>query len=217
MASYVEGLGRSGYVWLRGALSEDQLGVLEAVFDGPGARHAVGARVPWVAMVVDALRAAAPCLIGAHRAVRIVAFDKSKRQNWAIPWHQDRVIAVASRAACPGFRNWTNKAGIWHCEPPVALLKRMLFVRVHIDDCDSSNGAMSIAEGSHAAGLVRGQDGAEVASRYMDVSCDARRGDVQVLDMLTLHRSPAAVDGMQRRALRIDLADFDLPAPLNWA
>ncbi|MCB1356851.1 MAG: phytanoyl-CoA dioxygenase family protein [Maritimibacter sp.] len=148
--------------------------------------------------------------------VRIVAFNKSESANWGVPWHQDRVIAVAGRAEVAGYRNWTRKSGTWHCEPPLSALDDMLFVRVHLDDTDGSNGAMQIAVGSHAGGIVLSATAEQVANTYPVETCDAKRGDVLILKMLTLHASSPARVQSGRRVLRIDFASRDLPAPLSW-
>jgi hypothetical protein len=75
---------------------------------------------------------------------------------------------------------------------------------------------MEIAAGSHVKGLVPLAEAEGVARRYPGEVCLARRGDILVLPMLTLHRSLPARDPRPRRTLRIDMADFALPAPLAW-
>lgn len=149
--------------------------------------------------------------------VRAVLFDKAPGANWALPWHQDRVIAVKDRADVAGFRNWTRKGGVWHCEPPESLLSRMLFVRFHLEPSTSKTGAMEIALCSHRRGLVPVERAAEVAeSCPLEVS-EAESGDELVLSMLTVHRSQAARTPTRRRVLRVDYASAVLPDPLAWA
>ena len=59
-------------------------------------------------------------------------------------------------------------------------------------------------------------DAVEIATRYPLEMCTAKRGDVLVLKMLTLHRSGVAKIAKSRREVRIDFAAFDLPKPLKW-
>ena len=59
----------------------------------------------------------------AMKPVRVLFFDKTEESNWAIPWHQDRTIAVEERVDLAGFGPWTVKRGVVHVEPPVALLE----------------------------------------------------------------------------------------------
>jgi hypothetical protein len=92
----------------------------------------------------------------------------------------------------------------------------MLFVRVHLDDTDHSNGAMQIALGSHAAGIVPSEQAQAVANRYPLERCEATRGDVLILKMLTLHSSKPAQVQTGRRVLRVDFSTSELPSPLAW-
>lgn len=207
----------AGPLWLRNALDPKALAALDRVFDGtdrPGGRvnwsdPAIG---PAFAPVTAALQ---PHLPGA-RLTRVVWFTKDAQANWGVPWHQDRVIAVADRHDLLGFANWSLKRGLWHCEPPLALFAQMRFVRVHLDDCDAANGAMEIARGSEAEGLIPEKQAAELAARYPTELCAAHRGDIQILPMLVLHRSRPATSDAHRRALRLDYALTDLPTPLSW-
>ena len=41
--------------------------------------------------------------------VRAILFNKTDATNWALPWHQDRTIAVTAREDTPGFGPWTVK------------------------------------------------------------------------------------------------------------
>ncbi|MBV1867049.1 MAG: phytanoyl-CoA dioxygenase family protein [Marinosulfonomonas sp.] len=151
------------------------------------------------------------------KPVRIISFNKSETTNWGVPWHQDRVIAVKQQHDIHGFGNWTRKSGIWHCEPPQESLDRMLFVRLHLDDTDATNGAMRVAVGSHRTGIILSAESEAAANRFPLEICDAKRGDIMILKMLTLHSSKPSKVTTQRRVLRIDFASFDLPEPLKWA
>lgn len=208
-----------GRIWLRNAVSGADL----ALFDEAAADQArAGQRLDRSAVLARALAPGGSLMAAireidpAAKPVRIVAFNKSEDANWGVPWHQDRVIEVADRAEVAGYGNWTCKAGAWHCEPPQAVLDKMLFVRVHLDDTDRSNGAMEISLGSHAGGIIASGDAeAEALRRPVEV-CEAERGDVLILKMLTLHSSKPAKVRSGRRVLRIDFASTDLPAPLQW-
>ena len=205
---------KSGRVWLRGAADAKDLARLAQLCpaDGqPGKRIAAAAEIAVMGWA-RALGAAWPGM----RPVRVVGFNKVAGSNWAVPWHQDRVIAVRDRAELPGYGNWSRKGGVWHCEPPQPVLERMLFVRVHLDETGEEDGAMEFAPGSHAEGLVAAEDAARVAAGYRGEFCLAAPGDVLILPMLVLHRSRVSKTGRSRRVLRVDFADADLPPPLEW-
>lgn len=149
--------------------------------------------------------------------VRVIAFDKGEENNWALPWHQDRIIAVKEKAAAQGFTNWSRKGKRWHCEAPLSLLSRMVFVRLHLDASTDENGAMDIALGSHHCGLVKSEDAAREAEALPVEPCIAERGDLLVTKMLTLHRSQSSRNAAPRGAVRIDYAAEALPPPLQWS
>ena len=205
-------------LWFRNALDQAALARIDRIAE---AADRPGGRPDWTAP--DLAQALAPVtdLLRQHalpgaRLVRVTWFTKDARTNWGVPWHQDRIIAVAAREDLPGFGNWSRKSGVWHCEPPPSVFDQMRFVRLHLDACDAANGAMEIALGSEAAGVVPEAMAAATAARYPTEICTAARGDVQVLPMLVLHRSRPAQNSAPRRALRLDFTATDLPAPLAW-
>ena len=209
----------TGRLWLRGCLNERQMAPFDRGFGAkgrPGARLDAGATAPGMLGPATPLtRRISQILVGAQ-PVSVVAFDKTPDSNWGVPWHQDRVIAVAQRHDLPGFGNWSRKAGIWHCEPPANILDQMLFVRVHLDDTDSDNGAMEIALGSHRKGLVPADQAQDTAEALPTEVCLAKRGDVLILKMLVLHRSLPSKRPSSRRTIRVDYAAQPLPPPLSW-
>lgn len=89
--------------------------------DRPGRRSfSVPPLVAELAAPQGALTEVATCLMRERvRAVRVLYFDKTPGMNWAVPWHQDRTIAVARRIDVPGFAVWSLKGGVHHVEPPV--------------------------------------------------------------------------------------------------
>jgi len=151
------------------------------------------------------------------RLVRVVGFYKTVQQNWSLPWHQDRVIAVDGKHELKRYKNWTYKAEQWHCEAPLNVLQNMFFCRLYLDDCDPESGAMLASLGSHKAGIVMNEDAESIAQQYPGKTCLAKAGDVLILPMLTLHKSTLVMSDKLRRVIRLDYAAVDLPKPLKWA
>lgn len=210
----------SGRVWLRNAISEEDLTLFDNAIT---ASTKAGQRLDLSKWLKAALSEESSVLRAVRRLspdampVRIVAFNKSESANWGVPWHQDRVIAVAEKAEIAGYNNWTNKSGTWHCEPPQSILDEMLFVRIHLDVNDQLNGAMEIALGSHSSGFVPSANAENVANTFPLETCVAERGDVLILKMLTLHSSKPAKVQSGRRVFRIDFSPSRLPPPLSWS
>ena len=213
-------LEREGFVWFRAGLSEAELEDLESELEfgeRPGYRpHASRPLLSKLAPPSPLGRLASRVLPNA-RPVRIVAFNKSPEANWAVPWHQDRVLAVRNREEVEGYSGWTRRDATWHVQPPLPILQNMVFARVHFDRNDQQNGAMELASGSHRHGYVSQTDAGEIARKHPSAVCEAERGDVVFIKALTLHRSLSSTSDAPRRALRIDYSNQDLPAPLEWA
>ncbi len=205
-------LEREGRAWVRRALSEDSLRALDAACDtgdAPGQRLFLEPPT--------ALNTLAQKFLLNARLVRIVAFNKSEVNNWTLPWHQDRVIALRERVEVAGFTNWTNKAGIWQAEPPIEILERMIFARIHLDPADTENGCLQLALGTHARGKIAAADAEAIAGAAPVENCIAERGDVLFAKALILHRSAPSRTNSGRRAIRIDYCAEPLPSPLEWA
>lgn len=201
-----------GLVWFRRVLDAVALSKLDMAWDigeAPGKRAVLNPTA-----TLDEL--ARQILPGA-RPVRVVAFNKTEANNWTLPWHQDRVVALHERVETPGFTNWTLKAGIWHAEPPIEFLERMIFARIHLDPADADNGCLQLALGTHTRGKIAAVDAEAIADAAPIEHCVAARGDVLFAKALILHRSAPSRTSAPRRAIRIDYCAQDLPPPLEWA
>jgi hypothetical protein len=149
-------------------------------------------------------------------AVRAILFDKTAESNWAVPWHQDRTIAVRERREVPGFGPWSTKAGVAHVEPPFEIMARMVTLRAHLDDCGADNAPLLIAPGSHHLGRIPADDAVDVAEDLAPIACHARAGDVWIYSTPILHASERARVPGRRRVLQIDYAAMPLPGGLEW-
>ena len=160
---------------------------------------------------------AASILGKSARPVRAIYFDKSGQSNWALDWHQDRVIAVRERRDLPGFSAWTMKAGMIHVSPPQDLLAQMVTMRVHLDDVELENAPLLIAPGSHKLGRTDESAISQIVAESGSFACIADAGDVWLYSTPILHASARASRPSRRRVLQLDYASFDLPSGLEWA
>jgi ectoine hydroxylase-related dioxygenase (phytanoyl-CoA dioxygenase family) len=142
-------------------------------------------------------------------------FDKPPEANWKVPWHQDLTIAVKEKRDTPGFGPWSIKAGVLHVQPPVAVLETMLAVRIHLDDCDESNGPLRVIPGSHLLGRLSTEQIREMSAPPA-VSCTVEAGGALLMRPLLLHASSASRSPLHRRVIHIEFASCDLPGELEW-
>ena len=82
-------------------------------------------KIPAIAGLAKSNRmmALAKCYLNPEpQLVRAIYFCKSPANNWLVTWHQDKSIAVSERFAAEGWGAWSLKAGVWHVQPPLAVL-----------------------------------------------------------------------------------------------
>jgi len=213
-------LERDGFERCEGLLSESKLAALEALL--PPLPSEVGVRLfdnpelhDWI--FNSAIGVAVRSVLGAAvLPVRAIFLDKSAEANWSLGWHQDRTIAVRSRADCHGFENWNSKGGVPHVEPPFCFIERMLTARIHLDPVGASNSPLLVAPGSHRLGRVREALISDAVERCGTMVCMANRGDVWLYRTAILHASEPSRSQARRRVLQIDFASTSLPAELDW-
>jgi hypothetical protein len=154
-----------------------------------------------------------PHLKSEPRAVRAIYFDKSAGINWLVAWHQDLTISVRRRVDVPGFGPWSTKDGVPHVQPPIELLEQMLTVRLHLDDCDETNGALRIIPASHSFGRLSAERIIQLRQKNSEFVCCASAGDALLMFPLLLHASNRSRSTHRRRILHIE---FALLPELEW-
>jgi hypothetical protein len=157
-----------------------------------------------------------PHLPADPRPVRAIYFDKSPEANWLVAWHQDFTLALRARTDAPGFGPWSIKDGVPHVQPPIHLLEQMLTTRMHLDDCDETNGALRVLPGSHRLGRLSAERIQQLRASHRDHLCHLTAGDALLMRPLLLHASSRSQGNRHRRVLHIEYAAFPLPQPLEW-
>jgi hypothetical protein len=148
--------------------------------------------------------------------VRATLFDKTESSNWKVPWHQDVTIAVAERIDTPGYTPWSNKAGVTHVQPPSQILEHMLTIRVHLDDCPASNGALRVIPETHKLGKLNQNEVSPYVDEAAAFCCAANVGEALIMRPLLLHASSASQHPGHRRVLHFDYAIGNLSNGLIW-
>ncbi|VTS08252.1 phytanoyl-CoA dioxygenase family protein [Tuwongella immobilis] len=147
--------------------------------------------------------------------VRGLFFDKPPGSSWALPWHQDRTIAVQSNAEPPpGFSKPTHKAGIPHLEAPQPVLSQMLTARIHLDAMAGDNGPLQVIPGSHCSSASEFLH----AGPMRELAC--AEGAVLLMRPLLGHASRNALPETTRHRRIVHLEFAASPtqiAPLAWA
>ena len=215
-------LARRGYALIDGSAAD--LAQAAAIFDSLRTKGDESARIAPDHPLVAALLAqsavrdlVAEAVDPGARAVRAIAFDKTERANWFMPWHQDRTIAVKAHDDRAAVSNWTVKAGVPHCEAPVELLERMLTLRWHLDLIGPADGGLRVLPGSHKKGRLTTEEIAVLTGETPAVELAVSAGTVLALRPLLVHGSRRRTTRGHRRILHVELAAGDPPPPLKWA
>ena len=148
--------------------------------------------------------------------VRSILFDKTATENWPVAWHQDLTICTKEEIPTEGYGPWSNKDGVPHVQPPVALLKAMVTARIHLDPTDSNNGALMVIPGSHLHGKIPSATIPDLVGNSTE-TCECQPGDVLLMSPLILHSSKRSTRPSRRRILHFEYAPPDaLDSRLTW-
>jgi ectoine hydroxylase-related dioxygenase (phytanoyl-CoA dioxygenase family) len=99
--------------------------------------------------------------------------------------------------------------------PPVDVLERMFAVRIHLDECDMSNGPLRVIPGSHQFGRIPEKQIEEYVQQP-STTCVLPAGGVLLMRPLLLHASSPSQSPRHRRVIHIEYAAVELPAGLRW-
>lgn len=227
-----QALDRDGFCVADGMIDTPSLRALREEFDrvlGSDRQRRAGARSPlFVSDCFASLAGSAgvrsivePLLGRGAFAVRSLLFDKRADANWNVAWHRDTTIAVKERIETPGYGPWSVKDGAHHVRPRVRVLANMVTLRIHLDDCDETNGALRVVPGSHrlSASVADGLDDPLDMDwcQRASVVCPASAGSVLVMRPLLLHASRKATAVGRRRVLHLEFAADALDGELRWA
>lgn len=150
------------------------------------------------------------------KAVRSLYFDKPPRQNWIVNWHQDLTINVDRRAEIEGYKNWRVQEDRVTVQPPVDCLNRMITARIHLDDCDLTNGALRVVPRSHCEGVIDVKKLNFEELNLQEEICELKVGDVLLMKPLILHRSKRSSNEKRRRVIHVEFSDWELPSIIRW-
>nr|WP_235109046.1 phytanoyl-CoA dioxygenase family protein [Acaryochloris sp. 'Moss Beach'] len=129
--------------------------------------------------------------------------------------HQDVSIAVQPNAVTTQL-GISQKEGLSFVQPPVEVLKRLLALRVHLDDCTKDNGPLKVVPGSHQQGRLTDPMIAKLRDHSGDMSCLVTTGGVLAMRPLLLHASSKMALPQHRRVLHFLCGPRQLPNGLVW-
>lgn len=191
--------------------------VVESVGRSGGARNLMG--FGWCVRIARKLRnhpVVASLLPIGGVAVQCTYFRKSVKANWLVPVHQDLSIPVRTRVEHPELKGWSTKQGQLYVQAPAMVLQSLVAVRVHIDNCSDSDGALRVLPGTHRMGRLEQSRVVEMANESEGDLCPVPQGGCLVMRPLLVHASSKASGSSERRVLHYVFGPGELPFGLRW-
>jgi hypothetical protein len=216
-------LAENGFEFIRAVLNPSDIdglrNSLATLAIAPGHRN-LAARVPLVTQLASSssiLKLVQRGSSGKPVLVRSILFDKTAEINWLVPWHQDLSIAVKERRDIPRYGPWSLKDGIPHVQPPTEILQSIITLRLHLDDCDETNGALRVVPRSHDLGRIDSSQFRKLRQIEGEVVCSMMAGDALLMRPLLLHSSSPALVPCRRRVIHLEFSSCSLEGGLEWA
>ena len=198
---------QAGYEIMDTSISAtDRAALRESVFHAGEAGTRCLLDVPLVqraAMTLKADLIASGRLTTKAEAIQTIAFDKTDGANWKVAWHQDLMFPFARPVRSPAYTLECVKEGVDYARPPRKVLEKLLAVRLHLDDCDETNGPLRVSPGSHLKGIIPAAEVASHVASQGEVTCLAREGQALLMRPLLLHASSKALAPKHRRVLHV--------------
>jgi ectoine hydroxylase-related dioxygenase (phytanoyl-CoA dioxygenase family) len=173
-----------------------------------GARHLLS--IPQIKALANdprLLRIASDELKAQAVAFRATLFAKTASANWLTVWHQDTALPLKNGFDLEGWGPWSRKLGVLYAHAPFWALKRVVALRIHLDDSDEHNGPLRVLPESHELGVLSDDEVVKVARERDAFECHVSRGGVLVMSPLIVHSSSKMKNGSQRRVIHIEYAD----------
>lgn len=138
---------------------------------------------------------------------RATLFEKSAKTNWLVSWHQDTALPLMKRNSSSEWEAWSEKAGILYAQAPFWALKRVVALRLHLDNTTQENGALRVIPSSHESGVLSHEAIGEMTKMGKAVTCEVEQGGVMAMSPLLIHASSKMTVDRPRRVLHIEYAD----------
>lgn len=137
---------------------------------------------------------------------RATLFDKSRRANWLVVWHQDTALPIQKRHDTQGWGPWSVKDGITYAHAPASALREVLALRIHLDESNAENGPLRVLPGTHVKGILTDDDLERLAEEIAPVECLVPQCGVLAMRPLAVHASSKSRSERPRRVVHIEYA-----------
>jgi len=166
-------------------------------------------------LFTDRLKAIIQSISTTAKPIKSLYFDKPPSANWIVNWHQDLTINVEGQTTQKGFKNWRVLPERTVVQPPLDFLENIFTIRIHLDDCLRTNGALQVVKASHQEGVIPMKDWLKNKEGERAI-CEVKKGGILLMKPLLLHASKRTENNKNRRVVHIEFCDMELPTGLAW-
>lgn len=146
--------------------------------------------------------------------VKAIYFNKPPMSNWLVTWHQDTKISVDKKLETNGFEQWSLKQGMQAVQPSQDVLESIYTIRIHLDDCDETNGGLKVVPKTHKLGILKDLEIQNIDKK--NELCAVKKGGVLIMKPLLVHGSSKSTSANNRRIIHLEFSSKELPNGLNW-
>lgn len=147
--------------------------------------------------------------------VKSIYFDKPKKSNWFVSYHQDLTISVNEKKNLNDFINWTKKHNQYAVQPNKEILENIFTVRIHLDDTTAGNGALKVINKSHLKSINRIEN--TDFKLEEEVICEVNSGGIMIMKPLLFHASSKTTNNKNRRVIHIEFSNKKLSENIAWS
>jgi ectoine hydroxylase-related dioxygenase (phytanoyl-CoA dioxygenase family) len=216
---------RDGFAILPEVFSNTEIQRLVQPISGASHRSRAGIRhamdLPFVAELArhpKLVKLARGLLGSAAFPFHSTLFDKSRKSNWLVVWHQDTALPFRERREIAGWGPWSVKEGVIYAHAPATALSQVVALRIHLDNSTALNGPLRVLPGTHTLGVLDDDRIHEPSTQIAPVECLVRAGGIVAMKPLLLHSSSKSKVEADRRVLHIEYAaSSSIAAPLELA
>lgn len=147
---------------------------------------------------------------------KAIFFDKPRKSNWYVTWHQDVPINVTEKIPTEGYKGWTHKRNVTSVMPPDEILHKTITIRIHLDDTTSENGGLKVLPGSHKTRLSDA-DIKLITNNSVSRNCEVMAGGIHIMKPLLLHSSTKSSNRNKRRVIHLEFNNQELKGDIEWS
>ena len=127
-----------------------------------------------------------------------------------VPLHHDLSIAVRHQFSDPQFTGWPHNQNMLFVQPQTQYMQQLVAVRLLIDDYQRERGPLKVVAGTHQYVRINESTLPQLRDQKREQEYTLSKGEAVIMQPLSVHSSPKAIQNNGRRVLHFLYAPRDL-------